>query len=84
MPAPMASPFRSARGPGLIRARWYAAGAVLLPLLAWVLGALSAGDGDSDGRILSGSIAALWTFATFVVAVNVVELALLLRRRRVR
>jgi hypothetical protein len=84
MRLPSAGSFSSARGPGLIRASWYVAGAVVLPLLAWMVGALSAGDGDADGRILSGFLAALWTFATFVVAVNVVELTLLVRRRRHR
>jgi hypothetical protein len=82
MPTPPRSQFRSARGPGRIRATWYVAGAIALPVVAWVVGALSAAEGDSDGRVLSGFLAALWTFATFVVVVNVVELALLLRRRR--
>lgn len=82
MPAPPRSPFRSARGPGRIRARWYVVGAVALPVVALVAGASSAADGDTDGRVLSGLLAALWTFATFVVVVNVVELVLLLRRRR--
>jgi len=68
-----------------LRARWYAIGAVAVLGVAWVLGALSARSGDSDGAVLSGFLAAIWSFATYVVLVNVVELTLLLRtsgRRR--
>jgi hypothetical protein len=65
--------------PARMRARGYAIGALTVPVVAWVLGALTAADGDSDGAVLSGFLAALWSFATYVVLVNVVELAMLLR-----
>jgi hypothetical protein len=62
-----------------MRARAYAVGAITVPVVAWAIGALSAGDNDSDGAVLSGFLAALWSFATYVVLVNVVELSMLLR-----
>ncbi|MCW2767279.1 MAG: hypothetical protein JWO11_3238 [Nocardioides sp.] len=74
-PTPVARP----RRPGRLRARAYAVGAVVGLLVAGLLGALSAADADSDGAVLSGFLAALWAFATYVVLVNVVELGLLFR-----
>jgi heme A synthase len=72
-------PHGSSRSRRRLRARWYAIGAVAVLAVAWVLGALSARSGDPDGAVLSGFLAAIWSFATYVVLVNVVELTLLLR-----
>lgn len=62
------------------RVRVYVFGVLALPLIAGIAGALSA-DNPGDDVVLSAFLAALWTFAAFVVLFNVVELVSRFRRK---
>lgn len=68
--------------PWSTRVRVYVFGVLVLPLIAGTAEALRVASSDSDGNgvLLSAFLAALWTFAGFVVLFNVVELIIRIRR----